>query len=52
MLDIAQDCRWQCSELTISMRRLSSLDLGPTATPAAVVKKAMKLGYTLEFVSQ
>jgi hypothetical protein len=50
MLDIAQDRKWQCSELTISMRRLSGVDLGPTATPADVVRKAMSLGYTLTFV--
>jgi hypothetical protein len=52
MLDIAQDHRWQCSELTISMRRLSSLDLGSTATPAAVVQKALSKGYTLTFVER
>lgn len=52
MLDIAQDHRWQCSELTISMRRLSSLDLGPTATPAAVVHKALSKGYQLTLVEK
>jgi hypothetical protein len=52
MLDIAQDLKWQCSELTISMRRLSGLDLGPTATPAAVVQRALSLGYTLQFIEK
>lgn len=50
LLDIGADALWQCSELTIAMRRFSGLDMGPKATPAAVVQKALALGCTLQFV--
>jgi hypothetical protein len=49
-LDIGGDELWMCAELVIAMRRLSGLDLGPKATPAAVVKKALEQGYDLRFV--
>jgi hypothetical protein len=52
LLDIGQDMRWQCSELTISMRRMSGLGLGPIATPSAVVQKALSRGYSLQFVER
>lgn len=50
MLTIGEDELWMCAELTIAMRRLSGLDLGPKATPAAVVKKAQERGYATRFV--
>jgi hypothetical protein len=52
MLDIGQDVRWQCSELTISMRKMSGVSLGPIATPASVVQTALSKGYGLHFVSK
>jgi hypothetical protein len=52
LLKIGYDGLWQCSELTIAMRRLSGLDLGPIATPAKVVEKAMKLGYEMRFITK
>lgn len=51
-LDVGADDKWECAELTICMRRLSGLDLGSKATPAAVVQEALKKGYTLAFVSK
>jgi hypothetical protein len=51
-LKIGSDRNWQCSELTIAMRRFSGLDLGPKPTPAAVVRKALEMGYTLNFVTR
>lgn len=50
LLQIGNDTRWQCSELTICMRRLSGLSLGTHATPSAVVQQALSKGYTLQFV--
>ena len=52
MLDIGGDSKWQCAELTITMRRLSGLDLGNHATPAAVVQKALELGMQLNYVEK
>lgn len=51
-LEIGEDDLWQCSELTIAMRKLSGLDLGPKATPAAVVQKALETGLTLNYVTK
>jgi hypothetical protein len=51
-LDVAQDRRWQCSELTLAMRRLSGAQLGKKATPAAVIRNALSQGYTLNFVTK
>lgn len=52
MLKIGADKFWQCSELVISMRKLSGLDLGDKATPAAVAQKALELGYQLKFITK
>jgi group I intron endonuclease len=52
MLDIGQDTSWQCSELTIAMRRMSGINLGPIATPAAVVQTALSKGYNLTFIGR
>lgn len=52
MLDIGSDDLWQCSELTIAMRKLSGLDLGIKATPAAVVQKALEQDLTLNYVTK
>jgi hypothetical protein len=52
LLPIGGDELWQCSELTIAMRKLSGLDLGPHATPAAVVKQALLRGYELKLIER
>lgn len=52
LLDIGSDQKWQCSELTISMRKFSGISLGPVATPAAVVHAALSRGYTLTLVEK
>jgi len=52
LLDVGGDEFWQCSELTISMRKMSGVDLGSRATPAAVVQKALSLGYSLKYVTK
>jgi hypothetical protein len=52
LLDIGGDEFWQCSELTISMRKRSGVSLGPHATPAAVVQKALLQGSTLTYVTK
>lgn len=52
LLDIGASHDWQCSELTIAMRRLSGLNLGHKATPAAVVKNALSKGYTLKYLTK
>jgi hypothetical protein len=50
-LDIGSDSEWQCAELTIAMRRLSGLDLGPKATPSKVVQKCLELGYQVNYIT-
>jgi hypothetical protein len=50
LLDIGDDDDWMCAELTTVMRRLSGLDLGPKATPAANIKSALRQGYPLHYV--
>lgn len=52
LLDIGSDQKWQCSELTIAMRKFSGINLGPVATPAAVVHAALSRGYTLTLVEK
>jgi hypothetical protein len=52
LLNIGASGKWQCSELTIAMRKLSNLDLGPTATPACVVQRALQLGYTMKYITK
>jgi hypothetical protein len=52
LLRIGCSERWECAELTICMRKLSGLDLGSKATPAAVVQRALSLGYPLKFVTK
>lgn len=51
-LRIGEDDNWQCSELTIAMRKLSGLDLGNKATPAAVVQKALEHNLTLNYITK
>lgn len=46
-LKVGQDDLWSCAEFFTVARRLSGLDLGPKATPAAVVAKAQEKGYAL-----
>lgn len=52
LLPVGGSERWECAELTICMRRLSSLDLGPKATPAKVVREALSQGYSLNLVTK
>lgn len=52
LLNIGSDKLWQCSEITIAMRKFSGINLGPVATPAAVVQKALSKGYSLNFVER
>jgi hypothetical protein len=52
LLRIGCSPKWECAELTICMRKLSGLDLGEKATPAAVVQRALSLGYTLKFIEK
>ncbi len=52
LLKIGISEAWECAELTICMRKLSGLDLGPKGTPAAVAKKALELGYTLKYLEK
>lgn len=49
-LNIGEDEKWMCAELTLVMRRLSGIDFGPKATPAAVVEKAQEKGYPVYLV--
>jgi hypothetical protein len=51
-LNVGDDTYWECAELTISMRRMSGANLGPIATPSAVVQKALSKGATLQFVER
>lgn len=46
-LQIGQDDLWSCAEFFVAARRLSGRDLGPKATPAAVVAKVQEKGYPL-----
>jgi hypothetical protein len=52
LIRLGADQLWYCSELVVCMRRLSGLDLGPHAVPAAVVQKALSMGYQLTFVTK
>jgi hypothetical protein len=52
LLEVGGDEFWQCSELTISMRKKSGVNLGPRATPAAVVQRALSLGCALKFIEK
>lgn len=51
-LVIGENDVWQCSELTICMRRLSGLDLGNKATPSAVVRSALEQGFPLNYITE
>lgn len=42
VLEVGKDDLWECAELVIAGRRLSGVDLGPKATPAAVVIAAQR----------
>lgn len=49
-LNLGADRLTQCCEYVITNRRLSGVDLGPTATPAAVVQAALAQGKHLFYV--
>lgn len=51
LLQIGADDLWECAELTIMQRRKSGLDLGPKATPTAVIKQAQLLGKPSYFIT-
>lgn len=50
LLKIGASEKWECAELTIEMRKRSNELLGEKATPADVVKEALKNGYPLKYV--
>jgi hypothetical protein len=52
LLDIGKDDLWECAELTIAMRKLSSVNLGDKATPAAVVQNALEQGLILNYMGK
>jgi hypothetical protein len=41
---------WECAEYVIACRRLSGVDLGDVATPAEVVRSALKLGKEMRLI--
>lgn len=49
-LELGADQVTQCCEYVITNRRLSGVDLGPVATPAAVVQAALAQGKPLFYV--
>ncbi len=49
-LELGPDRLTECAEYVITNRRLSGVDLGDTATPAAVVQAALDMGKRLQFV--
>jgi hypothetical protein len=49
-LEIGADDVLECAEYVITARRLSGLDLGGRATPAAVLKEALNKGLRLYYV--
>lgn len=49
-LRIGADALWQCAEFVIANRRLSGIDLGPKATPSAVVLAAQQAGAPVYFI--
>lgn len=51
LLDVGADDLWECAEFVIAARRLSGVDLGPKATPSAVVKRAQELGSACHFIN-
>lgn len=40
-IKVGADALWECAEFVIASRRESGIDLGPKATPSAVVQKAL-----------
>lgn len=49
-LAIGEDNKTQCAEFVIDCRRVSGIDLGPVATPAAVVDRCLERGASLTLV--
>ena len=49
-LKLGADRLTQCCEYVITNRRLSGIDLGPIATPAAVVQSAQDMGRPVFFI--
>lgn len=51
-IEVGADDLWSCAEFLIAARRLSGVDLGPKATPAAVVRAAQaRLRAPLHFLT-
>jgi hypothetical protein len=50
LLKIGASRYWECAELTICMRKLSGVDFNCKATPAAVVRSALNMGYEIKFI--
>jgi hypothetical protein len=49
-LSIGKDNLWQCAEFVMTCRKLSGVNLGGVATPAAIVKTALENGYQLKYI--
>lgn len=49
-LKLGMDELYECAEYVILARRLSGLDLGNRAVPAAVVKEALLKGYSIKYI--
>lgn len=49
-LTLGDDDLFECAEYVICARKLSGLDLGNRAVPAAVVKEALKQGLRMHYV--
>lgn len=49
-LELGADDLFECAEYTICARRLSGLDLGNRAVPAAIVKEALKQGLRMHYI--
>lgn len=49
-LQLGADGLTQCCEYVITNRRLSGVDLGPVATPAAVVQAAQRMGKSVFYI--
>lgn len=49
-IKVGADALWECAEFVIASRRRSGIELGPKATPSAVVQKALERGTPLTYI--
>jgi len=52
LLNIGRDNLWQCAEFLIECRKLSNVNLGNKATPAAIVKQLQNQGFPVYFINE